>query len=256
MRQRVGVRVRRQLRVERGVEHGDVRDRREHLARRADAGEVDRVVERREHRALLDDRLDACRRSGSATISCSPPWTTRWPTAPSAPGSGSGPPARVEVREDRAQRARRRSSRRPRSLPSSWTCTRLGCPHALGPADGEPRLGVHLVEVVLDRRGADVDDEDLHGPRMLADRARSVADGAAAAGIVNRDLRAPAASAGVVTTRTCQAWAQARSRAGQGGFQAARRGASRRATRGQETGRAEPFRATLSCSFQTRPHES
>jgi len=55
---RVRVCGRRERLMERGVEHGHVRHIREHGSRRDDAGEVGRVVQRSEHRELLDLALD------------------------------------------------------------------------------------------------------------------------------------------------------------------------------------------------------
>ncbi len=55
---RVGLGAAWEARVERGVEHGDLRRRRERAPRRADAGEVVRVVERRERDTLSDRCLD------------------------------------------------------------------------------------------------------------------------------------------------------------------------------------------------------
>jgi hypothetical protein len=54
----VDVGLRRHRLVERGIEHRDVRDARQEAAGGRQSAEVVRVVERRQHHALLDHRLD------------------------------------------------------------------------------------------------------------------------------------------------------------------------------------------------------
>jgi len=160
VRHRVGVSVRRQLRVKRRVEHRDVWHRRKHLACRTNAGEVGRVVQRREHGTLGDDLLDVvvdARGGDQALAAVHDAMTDRADRARVGyRSSGSR-----QVREDRAEgRGNRAAVDRVRT--GLVDVLRLRRAHALDAADREARLGVHVVEVVLDGRGPDVDDEDLH----------------------------------------------------------------------------------------------
>jgi hypothetical protein len=151
--------------MERRVEHRDLRHAREHLLRGLDAREVHGVVNRREARALADGLLhrgvDAHRQHEALAAVHHP--------VPHGEDLPRGPP-RGERREHRAQglAVRRRVHRRlPRRAVDDAHVPGVGAADALHAARREARLGVHLVEVVLDRRRARVQHQDLHGPKEI-----------------------------------------------------------------------------------------
>jgi hypothetical protein len=132
---------------------------REHLARGADTGEVRRIVKRRKHGALVDHLLDlvvdACRRDQPLAAMDHPvtDGAERRRIRQRAAGAG-------QMLEDRTQRADDRAIDRDRAL--LVNVHRVRRSDSLRLPDRQACLGIHLVEVVLDRRRAHVDDQNLH----------------------------------------------------------------------------------------------
>ena len=147
-RHRVGVGVRRQRLVERGVEHGDVRDVGEGAARDLDPQRVDRVVQRGEQaqRVHLGEHLVVDHgRVREARAAVDDPVGDR-----DEPGAGEPRPRRLEGADDRGQRGgvvgQRQLARGP-----------MVDEAAAGPADalGDPRhdrgARAEVDEAVLER---------------------------------------------------------------------------------------------------------
>jgi hypothetical protein len=144
--------------VERRVEHGDVRQRRK-AARRADALHA-RVVQRREHRQLVDVDLDEivderrAEEAGAALDDAVPHRRRR--------GLDQRRTVLLERVEHHAEAGGvvgDRQFARVIGIPTLWQPSRSPA-DALDETRRERRLGLDVDELILERRGAAVDDED------------------------------------------------------------------------------------------------
>ena len=161
--------------MEGGVEHGDVRDAAECLSRCHDAGEVGGVVQRRQHRELIDVDLDQrgderrLEEPGSAVHHPMPHGHGRAVLERGAAG-GERVEHHLEARGvigDRQLPGGLRVEDGGRGIhPGERRRVDLvrRAPHrladALDQARGERRLGIHVDQLVLERGRPGVDDED------------------------------------------------------------------------------------------------
>ena len=188
VRDRVEVRGLRQAVMKRRVEHRDLRNAgAEHGARRRDAAEIVRIVQRRELDQLLELAPAPRRRRAWSCVNRSPPCTTRWPTASISPTRRRSP------------RRTRRSSSQVMTCSTAAAWSRIGAVVFVGAGLGArqrddrlaadaldlaareapvARLGdrgaVGVDELELERRRADVENENVHasGTRWTRPRPR------------------------------------------------------------------------------------
>src|SRR5690606_8572313 len=159
---RVGVRLGRQRRVERRVEHDDVRHVRERLARRADAREVGRVVQRPERAQVLDVGLDLLVHDGGPgePVAALDDAVADGDEVPRVQGRA----VLGEVPQQHAHAGLVVPQLRLEGRPAVRAVVpdgAHGLPDPLEQPDGERLLGLDVDQLVLDRRRSRVDDQDV-----------------------------------------------------------------------------------------------
>ena len=147
--------------------------------RRADAGQVGRVVQRRQVGELLDRGDRPRRRSSTEPVKSSPPWTTRWPTAPiSSRPSGWRCAGSVRAEDHRHRLVVVAGLHSAVATRGRCWCTRrepLADALSTMPRARHARSG-HVEELVLDGGAAAVEDEDLHAHLLVFSSGRYPAE--------------------------------------------------------------------------------